>query len=88
MLLIGDFNPLHLLGNATCETTHCWQYTRNFVLENNTCCLNARESFTYGFQTHGTTSSTDVSLCTADTVNRVKWVVSDDLYTVQAISIL
>ena len=82
LLLMGDFNAHHPLWDDNCIQAD----TPGLLLENllnadGYCCLNESESKTYLSLTHGTLSSVDITICSADIVDRFEWIVSDDLYT-------
>ena len=81
LLLVGDFNAHSPLWDDTRDADIAGRNIENFITNNEYCCLNENDTYSYFSNTHGTFSSVDVSLCTADIVDKFKWSISDDNYS-------
>ena len=81
-LVLGDFNAHHPLWDENCiDTNDHGKKIGDFILNSNFCCLNEDEVATYFSKTHGTFSSIDLSICSADIIDQLKWNTINDLYT-------
>lgn len=77
-LLVGDFNGKHAAwGNNINDQRG--RTIEQFLINSDVCLLNTGEATHLHTQT-GTTSAIDLSLCTPDIVNDVRWMVMDDTY--------
>ena len=81
-LLVGDFNAHNPLWDSSitdCDTNG--SRLEQVVLNHNLCILNDGDISTYYSKTHGSFSSIDLSICSANIVDRFEWNVLDDLYS-------
>ena len=81
-VLVGDFNAHNSLWNSACTDCNTDGIkVEKFVVNHNLCILNDGDVNTYYSKSHGTFSSIDLSICTANIVDRFEWNVLDDLYS-------
>ena len=81
VLLVGDFNAHHPLWDELHNVDSKGVNIESFILNSNFCCLNENDCPTYFSNTHNIFSSVDVSLCTADIVEKFEWEVCEDSYS-------
>ena len=82
LLLVGDLNahsPLWDIKRITADKKG--KTLEKYVDQNNLCILNHPEASTYFSRTHGTHSSVDITICSADIVHKMNWSVLSDDYT-------
>ena len=81
-LLVGDFNAHNPIWNSNItENDTNGSKIENFITNHNLCILNDGDISTYYSKAHGTFSSIDLSICSANIVDRFEWNVLDDLYS-------
>ena len=81
-LLIGDFNAHNPIWDSFCkEADSDGNKIEQFINNNNLCILNDGEVSTYLSRSHGSFSSIDLCICSANITDRFEWNVLDDPYT-------
>ena len=79
---MGDFKAHHPLWDIYVTNADAnGEEIENILLNNNFCCLNEEDSPIYFSKTHAFSSSMDLSLCSASTVDVFDWHVLDDNFT-------
>ena len=81
LLLVGDFNAHNPLWDELQLADQSGINLESFILESEFCCLNESDVPTYFSNTHGSYSSVDITLCSADVADQFEWTVLDDSHS-------